>query len=145
MNATRSSRQYINSENNTDTTATPDPTAIPIIDENMNIKHISTNIIMCPANMFAKRRIIRATGLVRVDIISITGINGIGALRNTGTSGHKTSFQYSFVPHRFVIRYVNSANTNVTDMLPVRFAPNGKIGTRPIRLFIRMKKNTVNK
>ena len=42
-------------------------------------------------------------------------------------------------------RYVNNANTRVTEILPVRFAPNGKIGISPIRLFIRMKKNAVSR
>ena len=91
MNATSNSRKYINTENATDTTETPAPTATPIRPANMKISDINTKIIMCPANMFAKRRIIRAIGLVSVPIISISGINGSGALRNTGTSGQKIS------------------------------------------------------
>ncbi len=93
INATNNSRQYMNSENAIETTDTPAPTAIPIIDENINIRQISTNIIMCPANIFANNLIIRAIGFVRVEIISITGINGIGAFKNRGTSGQRTSFQ----------------------------------------------------
>ena len=91
INATNNSRKYINTENATDTTDTPAPTATPIMLENMNISAISTKIIMCPANMFAKRRIISAIGLVNVPIISISGINGSGAFKNTGTSGQNIS------------------------------------------------------
>ena len=40
---------------------------------------------------------------------------------------------------------VQTANTIVMVMLPVKFAPPGNIGIIPSRLLIRMKKNTVNK
>ena len=91
INATNNSRKYMNTENAIDTTDTPAPTAKPIRPANMNINDINTKIIMCPAKIFAKRRIISAIGLVNVPIISISGINGSGALRNTGTSGQKIS------------------------------------------------------
>ena len=91
INATNNSKQYINTENATDTTETPAPTATPIRLVKMNINAISTRIIMCPANIFAKRRIISAIGLVNVPITSISGISGIGAFKKTGTSGQKIS------------------------------------------------------
>ena len=40
---------------------------------------------------------------------------------------------------------VNSAKTPVTAMFPVTFAPPGKIGIRPNRLLIKIKKNTVKR
>ena len=91
INATNNSRKYINTENNIDTTETPAPTATPIMLAKMKIRAIKTKIIMCPAKIFAKRRIISAIGLVNVPIISISGISGSGAFRKTGTSGQKIS------------------------------------------------------
>ena len=43
------------------------------------------------------------------------------------------------------MKKVNSASTSVTAMLPVMFAPPGKNGTIPIRLFMNMKKNAVSR
>ena len=40
---------------------------------------------------------------------------------------------------------VMAAKVKVTEMLPLTLAPKGKMGIKPIRLLIRMKKNTVNK
>lgn len=53
-------------------------------DWKININETKENIIMCPAVMFANKRIIKAKGLV------ITPINSIGANNNltgTGTPG----------------------------------------------------------
>ncbi len=74
------------------------------------------------------------------------GINGIGNFKNHGTPGVlKMSSKYSLLPKIFVMKNVNNANTNVIAMLPVRLAPNGKNGTNPNRLLMKIKKNTVIK
>ncbi len=56
-------------------------------------KQVNISITICPANKLAKRRIIRAIGFVNRPNNSITGIIGIGAFNQVGTSGQKTSFQ----------------------------------------------------
>ena len=43
------------------------------------------------------------------------------------------------------MKKVMIASTAVTVMLPVRLAPPGKIGIKPIRLLTRMKKNKVSR
>ena len=42
-------------------------------------------------------------------------------------------------------RNVATARTSVTAMLPVTFAPPGKKGISPMRLFTKMKKKTVSR
>ena len=48
--------------------------------------------IACPAMILAKRRIIKANGFVKMPTNSMAGIRG-KALRASGTSGQKISFQ----------------------------------------------------
>ena len=91
INATNNSKQYINIENRIDTTAVTPPTTAPILNVMININAMSTIMIRCPAKILAKRRIISAIGLVRVEIISIIGMSGSGNLSHVGTSGHNTS------------------------------------------------------
>ena len=94
--------------------------------------------------MFAKRRTIKAKGFVNIPIIS-TGII-IGLSHNGNPGVQKMSFQYSLLPLNCVIINVQIANTNVSAMLPVTFAPNGGgTGINPNRLFKRIKKNTDNR
>lgn len=94
--------------------------------------------------MFAKRRIIRANGFEKIPINS-TGIM-IGKSQNGTPGAAKICFQYVLLPLKLVISIVNNARTNVRAILPVTFAPNGGgKGIRPIRLLIRMKKNTDNR
>ena len=50
----------------------------------MKMMHTIESIMMCPASMLAKRRMVRDTGFMRALNTSMTGIMG---LRNTGTSG----------------------------------------------------------
>ena len=75
--ATKSSKTFINNTNPTDTGAI-------IIVLKMKISEIKLKIMMCPAVMFANKRISRATGFARIPITS-TGIM-IGASQ-TGTPG----------------------------------------------------------
>ena len=91
IKATNNSKQYINIENRIDTTAVTPPTTAPMLMVMIKIKAINTIIIRCPAKILAKRRIIKAMGLVRVDIISIMGIKGNGTFNQVGTSGQITS------------------------------------------------------
>ena len=58
-----------------------------------NITDTSPNIIACPAIILAKSLTISENGLVNIPNISIICIRGIGNFRNTGTSGHRISFQ----------------------------------------------------
>ena len=99
----------------------------------------------CPAIILAKRRIIKAKGLVNTPKSSITGISGTGNFKNRGTSGQNISFQYSLLPKRLIAIIVQTAKNNVTLILPVTLAPPGKKGTNPIKLQVKMKKKTVNK
>ena len=69
------------------------PRPAPYIPPMMKIKAISTMMMICPAKMLANRRIIKAKGLVRVEMSSMMGISGMGNFRNMGTSGQRMSFQ----------------------------------------------------
>jgi hypothetical protein len=70
---------------------------------------------------------------------------GSGHLRNTGTGGQKISFQYSLLPNKLIAIKVQNARKNVMVILPVRFAPPGKMGINPKRLLMKMKKKQVSK
>ena len=101
---------------------------------------------MCPAVMLAKSRTISTNGLVNTPIISTIGMIGSGTLSHQGTPGVLTmSFQYSFLPENWVTKNVNRARIPVTAMFPVRLAPPGKMGIRPIRLLKSMKKKSVSR
>ena len=54
---------------------------------------VSDSAMACPAIILAKRRIIKAKGLVNIPKNSITGMIGIGAFSHVGTCGQKISFQ----------------------------------------------------
>ena len=96
--------------------------------------------------MLAKRRIIRANGLVNTPKSSITGMIGTGyALRNSGTSGQKISFQYSLLANTLMAIIVQRARKKVMLMLPVTLPPPGKMGNKPTILVVKMKKNTVSR
>ena len=142
---TKHSSNDKNTTNSTENTDTVPPTIGPSVEENTNIKPISTNTITCPANILAKRRIHNANVFVNIPIISINGIIGIGTFNHAGTSGQNISFQYSLVPKILVRKNVISANTNVIAIFPVKFAPPGNIGIIPNKLFRNIKKNAVNK
>ena len=145
MKHTKHSNNDINTTNRTENTDTAPPTAVPNVDENTNIKPISTNTITCPANIFAKRRMHNANGFVKIPINSINGMIGIGTFNQAGTSGQNISFQYSLVPNIFVNKNVITANTNVIAIFPVKLAPPGNIGMIPNKLFKNIKKNSVSK
>ena len=111
---------------------------VPILTD-INTKQVRAKITVWPAKMLANRRTVSAKGFEMTPKSSITGIRGIGNFIHTGTSGHKISFQYSLLPKTFTANIVAKAITRVTAILPVVFAPPGKAGTKPIRLFTKMK------
>ena len=106
---------------------------------------VNAKIIECPAIILANKRIINANGLVKIPNNSIIGIKGIGHFKNTGTSGHSISFQYSLEPNKLMAKKVHIANTIVTAILPVTFPPPGNTGISPIMLLIKIKKKAVSK
>lgn len=57
----------------------------------MKMIEIKASIIMCPADMFAKRRIINANGFVNIPTISIGIMIGIKAMGTPGVA--KICFQ----------------------------------------------------
>jgi hypothetical protein len=68
--------------------------AVPIYlltDMVINIIHTKARTTVCPARIFAKRRIVKANGFTKIPNSSINGIIGTGSLRNIGTSGQKIS------------------------------------------------------
>ena len=75
----------------------------------------------------------------------MTGIKGTGHFKKTGTFGQKISFQYSLLPNRLIAIIVHTAKNKVILILPVTLAPPGNIGIKPIRLHVRIKKNTVSR
>jgi hypothetical protein len=110
----------------------------------MKIRQTRLSTIICPAVMFANKRIISANGFENNPIIS-TGII-IGNSQNGTPGAAKICFQYVLFPLNWVIINVHVAITNVTAMFPVTFAPKGGgKGIRPIRLLIRIKKNAVRR
>ena len=134
----------MNAQNKTDTIVIPKFTATPIVTV-MNIKQVSAKIIVWPAMMLANRRIINANGLVNTPKNSTNGMIGKGRFQVDRRFGPKISFQYTFVANRLTAINVQSANTPVTAIFPVILAPPGKTGMIPIRLLIKIKKNTVSK
>ena len=111
----------------------------------MNITHVSDRIMAWPPIMLANKRTIRANGFVNMPNSSMTGIMGIGTFSHVGTSGQNISFQYSLEPKIFTISRVQTARKNVIVMLPVTLAPPGKMGSRPKRLVMKIKKKAVSR
>ena len=135
--ATSNSIQLMNNTKSIDTGATNS-------DLNTKINAVKHNMMMCPAVMFANKRIISAKGL------EITPISSIGANKNRigiGTPGiQNICCQYALLADMFVINIVKTESTKVTAIFPVTFAPPpGGIGSKPKRLFIHIKKNTVKR
>ena len=123
----------------------PRPNPTPI-DQPRKITQVKLSITAWPAIMLAKRRIIRAKGFVKTPKSSMSGITGAGyAFRKRGTSGQKISFQYSLLAKMLIANIVHRARKKVMLMLPVTLAPPGKTGISPMRLHVRMKKNTVSR
>ena len=111
----------------------------------IKMTHEGERMIACPPIMLANKRTMRAKGLVKIPNNSMTGIIGTGHFNQVGTGGHNISFQYSLLPNRLTRIMVQMANTNVMLMLPVMFAPPGKIGSSPNKLVMKIKKNAVSK
>ena len=91
-------------------------TKAPEIGETATVSNIKINenklkIIMCPAVIFAKRRIIKAKGFVSIPISSTGTIIGAS---HTGTPGVlKICPQYDLLPLKVVMIKVINANTKV--------------------------------
>ena len=68
--------------------------AVPILAD-MNIRHVSTSIAMCPASILAKRRIIKANGFVKIPKNSINGIMGTAL---SATRAHRARKYLSNMP-----------------------------------------------
>ena len=119
--------------------ANPRVAVIKISDDN-------TKIIVCPANMLANKRIIRANGFINMPKNSIIGsIGNGGAFIHIGTSGQMIPFQYARLPNTLIAINEQNANTKVIEIFPVTFAPPGKMGINPMILFSNIKKKRVNK
>ena len=97
-------------------------------------------IIVCPAKMFANKRIAKATGLIN-KLLKISIGTNINLIPNGTPGGLK------MCPQKFLFELINittkkiSAKTKVTAIFPVKLKPNGK---RPNKLFTQIKKNNVN-
>ena len=78
---------------------------------------------MCPAVMFAKRRIESANGLMNIPIISIGIITIFIGQGNPGIQ--KMCCQYVLFAVNCVIKNVNIAKAAVTAIFPVTLIPNG--------------------
>ena len=144
MNATSTSTQFMKMLKSTDTMLIEVLMAAPILAVTKMIL-VNARMMECPAKILANKRIIKAKGLVKIPNNSMAGIKGIGHFKNTGTSGHRISFQYSFVPNTFTAMNVQRASTRVMAILPVTFPPPGKTGIKPIILFTKMKKKAVSR
>ena len=112
-----------------------------LIAPKIKMRLIKLNIIICPATMLAKRRIIKAAGLINTAPANSTGINI--SFTAKGTPGgqkicpQKWPFVLAIITTNEII-----PSTAVKAVLPVTLA---RPGTNPKILFMRMKKNTVNK
>ena len=85
INATSTSIKYMNVAKAMDTGEKPQP--IPVLMfEKMKMSEIRQLIMICPASILAKRRMINANGLVKIERIS-TGI--IITFTPCGTGGQK--------------------------------------------------------
>ena len=95
---------------------------------------------MCPAVIFANRRIIKATGFM---ISPNTSTMAKIGLTKVGIPGiHKVCFQKSLFPLIRISARVNNPKETVTAIFPVTLAAPGN---KPKRFVIQIKKNTVNK
>lgn len=88
MNATSSSRQFMNMQKRTLTAVIEAHMAVPIFAVTKTTL-VKARMMMCPAMMLAKRRTVSEKGLVNTPMNSMVGMMGSGALRKIGTSGQK--------------------------------------------------------
>ena len=91
---------------------------------NMNINNMILKIIVCPAKMFANKRIAKATGLIN-KLLKISIGTNINLIPNGTPGGLK------MCPQKFLFELINittkkiSAKTKVTAIFPVKLKPNG--------------------
>ena len=118
----------------------PQP-ATALIDPKMKINVIKLKMMICPATMLAKRRTIKAKGLVN------TPNNSTGNIminRTTiGTPGYQKicAQKCLFVLNKITKKEI-TPNTTVNAILPVTLA---EPGINPKRLLIKIKKKTVKR
>ena len=133
--ATNNSKHDINSVIGTDK---PDQARLPLT----KIIPTKDTTIICPAVMFANKRINNAAGLINIPANSIGIRMGYKA---TGTPGwEKICFQNPFFENSICTINVNNAKTIVKEIFPVRFGLLMK-GISPNKLPNQIKKNTVNR
>ena len=106
---------------------------------NINISEIREMMIMCPAIMFAKRRIMRANGFVNTPNRSTSVKMGFIP---AGTGGLNMCPQKCFPELNKMMTKEIHASTKVNAILPVTLAVPG---IKPTKLLMRIKKKTVNR
>ena len=123
-----------------DTGEKPHP-AMVFIAPKMNMREMKLKIIICPATIFAKRRMINAAGFIMKTPAISTGTK-ITFTRKGTPGGQKICLQkWPVVLKRITINDIKP-NTMVNAILPVTLAEPGNI---PKRLLIKIKKNTVSR
>ena len=128
----------MNITNATDKGEKPQPAA-ELNAPKINIRETREMMMMCPAIMFAKRRIMRANGFVNTPNKSTSVKMGFIP---AGTGGlnicpQKCLFELAKITMKDI-----HARTKVNAIFPVTLAVPG---ISPTKLLIRMKKKTVNK
>jgi hypothetical protein len=106
----------------------------------INISEIKQIMIICPATIFANKRIINAKGLINTPNIS-TGTR-ISLIPNGTPGGLKMCDQKCLLLLNRITKNEITPNTTVNAILPVTLA---EPGINPKMLFISIKKNTVSK
>src|SRR5512137_1871219 len=106
----------------------------------------SARITKCPATMLAKRRTVRAKGLVKSPRNSTGIMMGHSQASDLGTPPVMWA-RYPLMPIDLMAAYwvtknVNSASATVTEMLAVAVAMKG---TSPSRFMVRTKKKAVHR
>ena len=119
-----------------------------IFDGRIDVVNVNISGILTAAS----HKLDSTSGEIRTGIITANNIVVGTALSTSsnktgfGTPGiAKICFQYVFFPLIVVIIKTIAAKTIGTAIFPVKFAPPGKSGIRPNRLFNHIKKNTVSK
>ena len=139
MAATKSSKKNIKIANPTDTGTKAIPATLDKA-EKIKINKMILKMMVCPAKIFANKRIAKAAGLINKLLkISIgTKIN----LIPVGTPGG-----LKICPQKYLFEFTNittkktNASNKVTAIFPVKLNPNGN---KPNKLLTHIKKNKVN-
>ena len=115
--------------------------ATGVISAKINMRKMKLKIIICPATMLAKRRIIKAPGLINNTPANSTGTRI--SLTKKGTPGGQNICcqKCDVVLNKITIKAM-TPKTAVKAILPVTFADPGIIATIVLN---KIKKNTVSK